>query len=142
METLGRIFCIEGLASTRIKKVLSRYGIDRSGLDMLATLRRAGSPYQATPTQLYKALVLTSGAITNRIDSLEREGLVERRAISEDRRSISVALTKKGIQVIDTVMNEHLANEASIVAHLSGAEKRYLAKLLKKILLKMEKEND
>lgn len=45
---------------------------------MLATLRRSGPPYQLTPTRLYEELVLTSGAVTHRVDALERAGLVQR----------------------------------------------------------------
>ena len=54
--------------------MLRREGLDRGGLDVLATLRRAGPPYRLTPTRLYEELVLTSGAVTHRVDALERPG--------------------------------------------------------------------
>ena len=39
--------------------------------DVLATLRRSSAPYQLNPTLLYQALMLSSGAMTNRLDCLE-----------------------------------------------------------------------
>ncbi|HEU5046879.1 MAG TPA: MarR family transcriptional regulator [Rickettsiales bacterium] len=142
LGTIGRILRIESLAAAPIRKTLTQYGLDRSGLDVLATLRRVGPPFEATPTLLYKSLALTSGAITNRIDSLERAGLVQRHAASEDRRSQCVRLTDKGKQLIDEAFAKHLETEASMVAHLSAAERQTLEELLRKILLRLEEPND
>ena len=56
---------------------------------MLAALRRSGSPYRLTPTALYQELVLTSGAMTHRVDALARGGLP-----GEDRRALAALLKK------------------------------------------------
>jgi len=45
--------------------------------DVLATLRRSGEPYQLTPTDLFKSAMLSSGAMTNRLNKLEEAGLIE-----------------------------------------------------------------
>src|SRR5690349_11293670 len=74
METIGRILRIQFLAGARMRRVFQRHGIDWGGFDVLATLRRSGAPYRMTPTALYKDLVLTSGAMTNRVDVLEQAG--------------------------------------------------------------------
>lgn len=142
METIGRILRIESLVNLKMRQVLARYQIERGGLDVLATLRRLGHPYETTPTQLYKTLVLTSGAITHRIDSLERADLVERLADPEDRRSMLIRLTKKGLALIDLAIKEYMAVEAEIISHLTEAEQKNLASLLKNILIKMEIESD
>ena len=78
MEVIGRILRAAHLADAQIRRVLRQEGLDRSGFDVLATLRRTGPPYQLTPTALYQELVLTSGAMTHRVDALARAGLVER----------------------------------------------------------------
>lgn len=109
---------------------------------MLATLRRSGAPHQMTPTRLYKELVLTSGAMTHRLDALERAQLVERQPDPEDRRGTLIRLTKKGRAVVDRAMDAHLAGEAAIAAHLSKAEQKVLSKLLKKLLVGMENEDE
>ena len=138
METVGRILRIEFLFRARARQIVARYGIDLGGLDVLATLRRSGSPYQMTPTRLYQELVLTSGAMTHRMDALEKAGLLERRSDPRDRRSMVACLTPKGRQVIDKAMAEHMASEAEVAAHLSMKERQTLAQLLKKLLLEME----
>src|SRR5439155_1611815 len=93
MEVIGRILRAEHLAGARIRRVLRAEGLDRGGFDVLATLRRSGPPYRLTPTRLYQELVLTSGAITHRVDALARAGLVERVSGGPDRRSPLVGRT-------------------------------------------------
>ena len=109
---------------------------------MLATLRRSGAPYQLTPTRLFQELVLTSGAMTRRVDALERDGLVERVAGRQDRRTMLVGLTTAGRAVIDQAMTAHLACEQAMLASLPDAERRALAALLAKLLAGMEADHE
>lgn len=138
METIGRILRIQFLAGARIRRLLQRHGIDWGGFDVLATLRRSGSPYRMTPTGLYRELVLTSGAMTNRIDVLEQAGLVERHPDPDDRRGTLIELTVEGRALVDRAMKEHMAGEAAMAAHLTKEEQRELAGLLQKLLTGME----
>ena len=85
---------------------------------------------------------MTSGAMTHRLDALERAQMVERLPDPEDRRGTLIGLTKKGRAVIDRAMDAHLAGEAALVAHLSNSEQKALAKLLKKLLVGMESEDE
>ena len=142
METIGRILRIQFVAGMRIRRVLERHGLDWGGFDVLATLRRSGAPYRMTPTGLYRELVLTSGAMTNRLDVLERAGLVERQPDPNDRRGTLIQLTKKGKEVLDRAMEAHLQGEADMAAHLSRDEQKCLADLLKKLLIEMESERE
>jgi DNA-binding MarR family transcriptional regulator len=142
METIGRILRINFLAGIRMRRLFKRHGIDWGGFDVLATLRRSGSPYRLTPTRLYKELVLTSGAMTHRIDALERIGLAERRPDPADRRGSLIGLTQKGRSLVDRVMDAHLEGEAQMVTPLSNPEQKILARLLRKLLLRMETENE
>ena len=142
LEVIGRILRAERLASGPIKSVLGRYRLDRGGFDVLATLRRSGAPYQLTPTRLFQELVLTSGAMTHRVDALERDGLVERVAGRQDRRTMLVGLTAAGRAVIDQAMTVHLACEQAMLASLPDAERRALAALLAKLLAGMEADHE
>src|SRR3984957_6397539 len=142
MEVIGRILRAEHLAGARIRRVLRAEGLDRGGFDVLATLRRAGSPYRLTPTRLYQELVLTSGAVTHRVDALERAGLVERVGGQEDRRSTLVGLTAAGVAVVDRAMTAHMACEQAMIASLPDAERRALAALLKKLLIGLEGDDE
>jgi DNA-binding MarR family transcriptional regulator len=142
MEIVGRILRIEFIAGARIRRVLQRHGIDWGGFDVLATLRRSGAQYRMTPTGLYRELVLSSGAMTNRLDVLERAGLVERQPDPNDRRGTLIELTKEGKAVLDRALEAHLQAEAQMVAHLPRDEQKCLADLLKKLLIEMESENE
>jgi DNA-binding MarR family transcriptional regulator len=142
METIGRILRVQFLAGLKMRRVFQRHGIDSGGFDVLATLRRSGAPHRLTPTHLYKGLVLTSGAMTHRLDALEKAGLVERQPDPEDRRGSLICLTRNGRTLVDRAMKAHLEVEATIAVQLSEAEQKTLAKLLKKLLLIMENEHE
>ena len=105
---------------------------------MLATLRRSGPPYRLTPTALYRELVLTSGAVTHRVDALARAGLVERIPDPADRRGSLVALTEHGREVAEEAMAAHMACESRLAAALSDEDRRALAGLLRQLLIGME----
>jgi DNA-binding MarR family transcriptional regulator len=134
MEVIGRILRAAHLADALIRNALRREGLDRGGFDVLATLRRGGPPYQLTPTRLYDELVLTSGAVTHRIDALERAALVERLPDRTDRRSTLVGLTANGATVIDRAMATHMQCEQAMIASLPAADRQALADLLRKLL--------
>jgi DNA-binding MarR family transcriptional regulator len=140
MEVIGRILRAEHLAGARIRRVLRAEGLDRGGFDVLATLRRSGPPFRLTPTRLYTELVLTSGAITHRVDTLARAGLVERISGGRDRRSTLVGLTDQGRVVADRAMAANLACEAAMAGLLADADREALAALLKKLLDGLETE--
>lgn len=140
MEVIGRILHVAHLADTRIRKVLRDEGLDRGGLDVLATLRRSGPPYRLTPTRLYQDLVLTSGAMTHRIDALVRAGLVERIADPADRRSTLVGLTGRGRELAVRAMAAHMRCEEAMASLLPPTDRDALAGLLARLLHGMEEQ--
>ncbi len=114
------------------------HGISRPSWDILATLRRSGPPYRLSPTDLYRAVMRTSGAMTRRIDILERAGWVARTPDPADRRGIVVTLTAAGLALVDALAEGHVENERLLLAALNDAEQRALADLLRKLLLAFE----
>ncbi len=74
-------------------RVFARYGISFGEYLVLAALRRAGPPYRMNPNRLLNSVILSSGAMTNRLDRLEAMGLVEREPDPTDRRGRLVVLT-------------------------------------------------
>jgi DNA-binding MarR family transcriptional regulator len=118
-----------------------RHGLSRADWDVLASLRREGPPYTLSPTALYRALMRTSGAMSQRLARLEREELIERTLDPGDRRGIVVRLTDKGREVSDRIAADHLANERELLAPLSKKEQRALAALLRKLLVAYEEEH-
>jgi DNA-binding MarR family transcriptional regulator len=119
---------------------LAEFGLTREAWDVLASLRRSGPPHRLSPTELYVALMRSSGAMTHRLAGLERAGLVRRVADPNDGRSVLVELTRKGLELVDRVAPEHLATERALLAGLSDQERRTLAALLRKLLREYEAE--
>ncbi|WP_434595995.1 MarR family winged helix-turn-helix transcriptional regulator [Streptomyces sp. A5-4] len=101
---------------------------------MLTTLQRSGAPYALPAGALLKAAMVTSGAITNRIDRMEAKGLVERVREGGDRRTVTIRLTEHGHEVTREYMAAHLANEARMLKELSREECEQLGNSLRKLL--------
>jgi DNA-binding MarR family transcriptional regulator len=134
-HTLQRITRLSILQATSFARVFAAYGISFGEYLVLATLRRAGPPYRMSPTRLFNAVILSSGAMTNRLDRLEALGLVGRQADPNDRRGRLVVLTDRGRQLVDTAVTDHLANEERLLGALAADEREHLAGLLRKLLL-------
>ncbi|HWU02837.1 MAG TPA: MarR family transcriptional regulator [Novosphingobium sp.] len=135
MVLLGRL--AEAALTTardRLNPLFVQHGLQPGEFDVLATLRRSGAPHALTPTDLYEAAMISSGSMTNRIDRLEKAGLVERRPNPADRRGTLVALTTQGLRLIDTLIGLHVANQHGIVSGLDADEQRQLSALLAKLL--------
>ena len=108
---------------------LAPLGITPGEFDVMATLRRAGAPFQLNPTALYRALMLSSGAMTNRLDRLEKAGYIKRLRDPQDRRGTLAQLTDKGVRFIDRALDVHLRNEQLLVADLSVEEREQLTRI-------------
>jgi DNA-binding MarR family transcriptional regulator len=131
---IGRLSRLSRLVERRLAENFDRHGIETWMYDVLATLRRSGPPYELSAGDLVRQTMVTTGAITNRIDRLEQRGLVERVG-AKDRRKVIVRLTKAGLALVDEVVISHLATEQQIVAALSPRQRRELADLLRTMLL-------
>jgi DNA-binding MarR family transcriptional regulator len=106
---------------------------------VLFALRRSGSPFALTPTELLKALWVTSGGVSKRIDKLVARGLVVREPDLHDGRGVIVRLTASGLQVADVMFNDFNAVEGELLAGLSADERQTLSTLLHKLLLSLER---
>lgn len=138
MGVIGRLSRLTRHLEKAIEETFQRHGLGAGGFDVLAALRRAGKPYRLSPTELYNSLLISSGAMTNRIDRLEEQGLVARGPDAHDRRSISVALTPKGKKTIDEAVREHTEREHELLGRLSSQEQKQLAGLLRTLLLEYD----
>lgn len=134
MELVGRVQRLNRVLERELKAFYEERDLELWEADVLLTLRRAGAPYALTPGALLKAAMVTSGAMTNRIDRLEAKELVERRPGPEDRRSVRVHLTSRAHALIDELLADHLANEARLFSALSADERTQLAGVLRTAL--------
>lgn len=110
------------------------HGLQQGEFDVLATLRRAGAPYTLTPTELFEALMISSGGMTSRLDRLERAGLISRAPNPEDRRGTLVSLTAEGLELMNRMIPLHVENERRALEHLDRDEQKTLNALLGKLL--------
>lgn len=135
MAVIGRLVRLNAIISNELQQVFSQYELNLGEFDVLATLLRSGKPYALMPNNLFKSLMLSSGAMTNRIDRLESKKLVVRRPDSADRRSIIVSLTPEGLDLINIVISHHVNKGSELLSGLSKDEQETIAGLLKKLLL-------
>jgi DNA-binding MarR family transcriptional regulator len=135
MAVLGRLSeAAERVMRDHLNPLFADAGLQPGEFDVLATLRRSGDPYMLSPTRLYEAAMISSGGMTNRIDRLERAGLIERRPDPKDRRGKLIALTADGRRVVDETITRHVANEQRLLSVLTTAEQEKLNTLLKKLI--------
>ncbi|HEY9906722.1 MAG TPA: MarR family transcriptional regulator [Thermosynechococcaceae cyanobacterium] len=138
LGVIGRVLRIARLLEKHREAILAEYGLSVWSFDVLATLKRQGKPYQLKPTDFYDLLMLSSGAMTNRIDRLEQDGIVTRLRDSSDRRSVIVQLTPQGIQLADTVMPILFEREQKLLAQFKTTEFQSFTTLLRKFLVSLE----
>ncbi|WP_242893000.1 MarR family winged helix-turn-helix transcriptional regulator [Actinomadura litoris] len=134
MGIIGRVSRLQLVLHRELKDFFAGQGLETWEFDVLATLRRSGEPYELTAGALLKAAMVTSGAITNRIDRLEAKGLVERVRDADDRRSVRIRLTSRGLSLVNQVVGLHTANEARLLEALDPADRDRLAGLLRGLL--------
>lgn len=131
MAMMGRLMRIAKYMETKVADLHKKYDLKLGEFDVLATLRRSGKPYRLTPSELIDTMMLTSGAMTNRLDKLENKGLISREHSKEDRRSVTVQLTQDGLVLIDKLIEEHADVQKSLVKSMTAAQKKQTNQLLK-----------
>lgn len=118
---------------------LGRWGTDRATIDILAMLRRSGEPYRQSAGQLTKHSLITSGGVSQRLEKLERAGLVSRHLDVSDRRRVDVQLTPAGMKLIDSVLHDVVHAENDLLDEVFDAEElEAFRALLRKFLLHFE----
>ncbi len=130
MGIVGRLHRLAAVLDDELRPVFAEAGLGEGEFDLLATLRRTEPPHELTPSQLAASAMVTSGAMTKRLDRLERRGLVRRTVSETDARSRRVTLTDEGFALVDEVLAKHVANEHRLVSSLSDLERSRLAHLL------------
>lgn len=133
LQVLSRISRLAHHLDAGRKTAFAKSNLEPWEFDVLASLRRAGKPYALPPRQLIKENLVTSGTMTNRIDRLEKRGLVSRRPDPIDGRSIIVSLTETGKTMVDAAFTELLKLEAELLEDLSEAQQAQLANLLSEL---------
>lgn len=141
--TLGlaaRVLRLHRVLERHVAEQLRPLGLHEGEVNVLAALRRAPPPHELTPTALYRSLLRSSGAMTHRLDRLERAGLVTRRPDPDDGRRVRVRLTATGLRVVDEALDAHTAAMAEVFGALEEAERHALNEHLKRLLARLERD--
>ena len=137
-EITGRIVRLASRFQQAYSETFQPFGLNDGDYGVLAPLRRAGEPYELTPTDLARHRMMTSGGMTAALDRLERKGFIERLPNPADRRGSIVRLTNRGRATIDEAMTQHVQTEERLIAGLDLKERSQLSALLRKLLTAAE----
>lgn len=134
MAMVGRLSRLPLLIGGELRRTFGRHGLDPASFDVLATLRRSGSVRPLTPAELMRASMVTSGAITQRLDRLENRGLVTRSPCPRDARVVHVTLTAQGRVVVDRALPDHVATMDRLLSGLTPEQRDAATHVLRVLL--------
>ncbi|MEU3407341.1 MarR family transcriptional regulator [Streptomyces sp. NPDC006670] len=137
MAVFGRIYRISKAMGDAVERAYNRHGVSRGEFDVIATLRRSGTPYTLSPRQLSATLMLTTGGMTGRLDKLEKAGLLTRSPDPHDRRGLQVTLTERGLALVDEAVADGIEVNRAALADFGPEEVEALGGLLRKLLADM-----
>ena len=114
------------------------FGISAADMRVLFALLRAGAPYALRPTELFRSLLVTSGAITKQVDRLAAAGLVDRLPGPQRSGGFLIHLTKQGLKVADRALTSIVNSSVASIHSLTRQERLTLCRLFERMLLDLE----
>ncbi|MBW1597746.1 MarR family winged helix-turn-helix transcriptional regulator [Streptomyces sp. JJ38] len=142
MLVVGRLFRLTATLDQRLRPPFADAGLGSGDFDLLAALRRAGEPYTLSAGELSRTTVVTTGAITKRVDRLVARGLVARTVDEADSRGRLITLTPAGAALTDELIAVHLDNQRRLLAGLDDEEAAHLADLLRRLTAALPPPDD
>lgn len=140
LDVEGIVQRIQGLERRfrlAMEETLEQHDLSYGEWRVLANIHCAVD-HASTPGELSSKLELSSGAMTNRLDRMERGGLIQRKPDPTDRRGVRVEMTDEGRHAWRDSTNAQAIKEALIASALSKREQHQLNELLRKLMLAFE----
>jgi DNA-binding MarR family transcriptional regulator len=134
---VGRVVRVSRLFDQQMRVLLAAHGMEAWEFDVLASLRRTDPPHRLTAGRLGKVMMLSPGALTNRVDRLVARGLVTRDVDPGNRRQVLIGLTDEGAGVADRLRDVVAAGHQQILSGLSPEQRDSLAGNLRRLLLSL-----
>lgn len=138
LAVLSRVTRIARQLDLARRAAFADHGLEVWEFDVLAALRREGSPYALSPGRLTASTLVSSGTMTNRIDRLEGRGFVRRAPDPHDGRGVQVILTAEGRSRVDGALTDLLERERVLLSGLSPEQREQLADLLRRVALELD----
>jgi DNA-binding MarR family transcriptional regulator len=142
-ELMVRIYRLNSLMQDGVAKEVAAHGLSFMEFEVLITLRGVAPPHEMIPTELYPAILISSGGLTKVLNALQERGLITRAEGRSDKRSKPVRLTAKGRTLAERVMADVLEHgDKLVLGSLSESEVERATRLLHKLLATLEPAND
>jgi DNA-binding MarR family transcriptional regulator len=138
LEVTGRLILCAAYYERAAGAVLQRSGLSIADFDVLNTLRRVGDQHGSKPSEMARSSLITTGAMTARLDRLERAGLIRRTPDPADRRGVLVRLTPQGSKIARQALQELIAANQAFLKPLNGQQRDSIASALRQLLLHHE----
>lgn len=135
---VDRMVAVNKHVGRAFEETLADHGLNYGEYKLLLRLVTRTSDNRMSAGELSRSLMLSSGAMTNRLDQLEKSELIRRVRDPKDRRGVQVELTDKGRAIIDAAVTEQAAKEIDVLGVLSARELTSLNQLLRKVLTSLE----
>ncbi|MFC1673553.1 MarR family winged helix-turn-helix transcriptional regulator [Pseudomonadota bacterium] len=133
MAAIGEILRTAERVRQTIQANWATQGLDFPGMDVMLTLRRQGRGKALSPTALSKEMMLSTSAMTNRLDRLEKRNLIERTRDPKDRRGIKIVMTEEGFDLVDQMLASHVGSLEHMLSALSAEQRDQLRVLLSNV---------
>jgi DNA-binding MarR family transcriptional regulator len=137
LEVVARLHRAVSYIDDRLEDAFGPLNLKQGEVDVLLTLA-LGPDEPQSPTGVASLLMCSTGAMTNRLDRLEKAGLIKRRHDTKDRRSILLSITPEGKKAAKRAAEARDALADKLVPELTAAERKTLVGLLRKMLLAFE----
>jgi DNA-binding MarR family transcriptional regulator len=138
LEVVGRLLLCAGHLQRAIAEALRPFELSFGDFDVLNTLRRRGDAEGANPSHLAQSSLITTGAMTSRLDRLERAGLVTRSPAPTDRRAVLVRLTARGERLAEQALAAVIAADEAFLEPLTPRQRVSVAGVLRRLLVHAE----
>ncbi|MDD2452082.1 MAG: MarR family transcriptional regulator [Sulfurovum sp.] len=130
------LMLVNKLFSERKEKIFStKYNLSSSEFDVLMALLCHNEPM--TPTNLYESMIFSSGGMTKLLKKLEEKKLIERIPSQKDKRSLLVALSRRGKKLVNDAFGDVVKVNMEVLSKLEESEQATLENLLKKLLTEL-----
>lgn len=138
-KLMMRVYRLAEIVRDNAQQQTSRSGLTFTEFEVLVALRSAAPPHELIPTDLYQAILISSGGLTKVLLGLEKRGLIMRGRGEIDKRSKPVRLTASGKVTVERAMADVLASDGELLAAgLTAAKMERLTKLVAKLLQALE----
>jgi DNA-binding MarR family transcriptional regulator len=111
-------------------RAAERFGLNRTDLRCLDVLSHAGP---INPTALASAVGMSTGGLSISLGRLERAGYVRRTMDRNDRRRVSVELTRKAQRIEEQIFGPLLAQVGELLQSYSEAELDLIQEFLRRV---------